>query len=181
VLLVTVLAGCGAEVSIGERRARQVSGADVARAITAKYDEQERTASGATLTRLTCQEAEGRVDATISCTGRNSREVDLAIGGTVTTVGDDGLDYRWRIERAYAPGVGYARGARRIIERRAGAPVLDVRCPDRVEVRVGSTVTCVVRVTRTSIAAARLTLTDLDGAFRLSVTRPRSVGVATTP
>ncbi|MGE4428522.1 MAG: hypothetical protein AB7G37_18875 [Solirubrobacteraceae bacterium] len=171
------LAGCGAEVSVGERKPRQISGAAVAGDITAKYAEQER-ASGVTLVRLTCEEVEGRVDAAVSCTGRNSSDVDVEIGGTVTKVDGDGLDYRWSVERAYAPGVGYARGARRLIEQRAGRPVLDVRCPDRVEVRVGATVVCAVQVTESTVARARLALTDLDGGFRLNVTRPRRVGAS---
>ncbi len=156
------LVGCSAEVNVGSRD--QASGAKIAKVITEQYESRTKVK----LPRLTCQEADAKVGAPIACTGRNARDIELELAGEVTKVDDDGLDYRWRVSRALAPGTFYANGARRVLER-DGAPVADLRCPAKVEVRVDNEVRCELRTTDGQRRAVMLLLTDTDGAFRIKV------------
>lgn len=156
------LGGCSAEVSIGDKD--QASGSSIAKDITGEYERRTKIE----LPRLTCQEAEAKVGAPIACTGRNAREIELELSGEVTAVDDGGLDYRWEISKALAPGTFYASSARDVLERQ-GAPVADLSCPAKVEVRVNNQVRCLLRTTDGDERDVLLLLTDTDGAFKLKV------------
>ncbi len=168
-----VASGCSAEVHVGGED--QVTGAKIAEEIKGEYAKREQ-ASGIALTSLTCEEAKAAAGARIVCSGRNSRDIDVEIGGEITGVKGTTVDYRWRITRAFAPGTLYATAARRLIEQRLGHPVLDVSCPTRIELRVRAVVSCRVQVTQTATATAQLLLTDVDGGFRLRVSTPADTG-----
>lgn len=159
------LAGCEASVSVGGDPS--LSAAEIEQGIRAQYAEQN---PGITLTELSCEDAEGEVGAPITCEGRNSRDVDLEIGGEVTSVdeGEDRADYDWRVTRAFAPGALYERAARRVLLDQTQTPVASVECPVRIEVVVGTKVPCTVQTTDGRSLPAVLELTDLDGGFRIS-------------
>ncbi|MFP5450959.1 MAG: DUF4333 domain-containing protein [Thermoleophilia bacterium] len=159
------LAGCEASVSVGGDPS--LSAAELEQAIRDQYAEQN---PGITLTELTCEDAEGEVGAEITCEGRNSREVELEIGGEVTRVdeGEETADYDWRVTRAFAPGALYERAARQVLLDQTQVPVATVECPVRIEVVVGSRVSCTVRTADGRPLPVVLELTDLDGGFRIS-------------
>lgn len=162
VVLGAALAGCSAEVNVGSKD--QASGAKIARDITGEYERQTKIE----LPRLTCQEAKAKVGAPIACTGRNAKDIELELAGEVTAVDDDGLNYRWKVSKALAPGTFYANGARRVLEGQ-GAPVAEVTCPAKVEIRVKNEVRCKLRTTEGEERAVLLLLTDTDGGFRVKV------------
>jgi hypothetical protein len=159
------LVGCEASVEVGGDPS--LSAAELEQAIRAQYAEQN---PGITLTDLTCEDAEGTVGAAITCEGRNSRDVELEIGGEVTRVdeGEDRADYDWRVTRAFAPGALYESAARQVLLDQTQVPVATVECPERIEVVVGSRVSCTVRTSDGRTLPAVLQLTDLDGGFRIS-------------
>ena len=156
--------GCSAEVSIGD--SDQVQGSKIAAEIRREYAKQQ-SRNDIRLSTLTCEEVEAEVGARIRCSGRNSREIDLEIGGEVTAVQSDGLDYNWRIARAFAPGTFYASAARDLVEAQLQAPVLDVRCPVRIELGEGEQVSCEAELSSGRTVPITLLLTDSDGGFRL--------------
>lgn len=159
------LAGCEASVSVGGDPS--LSAAEIEQGIRAQYAEQY---PGITLTELSCEDAEGEVGATISCEGRTSRDVELEIGGEVTRIeeGEDRAAYDWRVTRAFAPGALYERAARQVLLDQTQVPVASVECPVRIEVVVGTKVSCTVQTTDGRSLPAVLELTDLDGGFRIS-------------
>lgn len=158
------LAGCSASVSVGGDRT--ISADEIEQNVREQYD--ERTGSGITLTELKCDESTAEVGAELSCTGRNSRDIDLEIAGEVTAVDGGTASYTWRIVRAHAPGAFYERGARRVLEEQAGLQVREIRCPVRIELRVGSRVECTVTPIDGEPVPAVLELTDMDGGFNIS-------------
>lgn len=169
-LLCVLLAGCSAEVSVGERN--QASGDKVAREIREEYVGK----TGIALPRLTCTEVEADVGAEISCTGRNAREIELQIAGEVTATDGDGFDYKWKISEARAPGVFYERAARRQVEDR-GIAVADLRCPTQVEMRVGAEFSCQITNAEGDQGRLNIRLTNLDGGFEWGIqgaSAPRS-------
>jgi hypothetical protein len=166
-LLCATLAGCSAEVSVGD--GDQASGEHIAREIRKEYTAK----TGIALPRLTCTEVDDKVGAAISCTGRNARDIQLDLEGEVTAVDGDGFDYRWEIAEARAPGVFYERAARRVIAQR-GAPVADLRCPAQVELRVGEELLCELDTGSGPPRELTIRLTDLDGGFDTSVSPPPS-------
>ena len=174
-LLGSVVAGCSAEVKIGD--SDQVSGSKLAAEIRREYAKQQGD-SGIHLTSITCEEVEAEVDAEVHCTGRNSREIDIEFGGEVTAVQSDGLDYHWRIDRAFAPGAFYAGAARDPVEERLGQRVLDVQCPTRIELREGEQVRCEAELDSAGTVPIDLLLTDLDGGFRLRLPEATKPGAA---
>jgi hypothetical protein len=161
-LLCSTLAGCSAEVSVGDKD--QASGEHIAREIRAEYVED----TGIALPRLTCNEVDGEKGAAISCTGRNARDIQLDIAGKVTDVDGDGFDYTWKIASARAPGVFYERAARRVLAQR-GAPVADLRCPAQVELRIGERFRCELDTGSGPPRGLTITLTNLDGGFETAL------------
>jgi hypothetical protein len=73
----------------------------------------------------------------------------------------------WQFARAFAPGALYERAARQVLLEQTQVPVATVECPVRIEVIVGSRVSCTVRTTDGRSLPAVLRLTDLDGGFRI--------------
>ncbi len=163
-LVAILAAGCSAEIQIGAER--QVSGSEIATEIRGEYDELEGP-NGIRIDAITCEEVEAEVDAPIRCDGRNTREIDLEISGEVTAVRSDGIDYRWQIVRAFAPGTFYASAARELVEERLGQSLRDLRCPTRIELREGDVVGCEAESSAGEPIPVELLLTDLDGGFRL--------------
>lgn len=165
-------AGCSGEVRIGGPEA--LSGADVARELRAEYDDREK-ASGITLTALTCQEVEAEVDATITCSGRNSKEIDLELSGRITATDGDGFDYSWRVARAFAPGSLFSDPLRPQIERMVRRQVRDVTCPVRVLIREGGRFRCQVAFADRATFTADIRQTDDSGSFTWGLRRAPGV------
>ncbi len=169
--MAVLLAGCSGEVSIGTK---SLSGTTIADAIQPEY----RSQTGIEMTRLVCKSADGEAGAAIDCRGRNAKDIEIELGGEITGVDGDTVDYRWEVVRAFSPGRLYATAAQRRIERAGGGRVNFVRCPARIEIVAGAKVACVT-VTRTGAEIpTELTLTDLDGGFNL---RTGSVRPAPSP
>jgi hypothetical protein len=158
------LAGCEASVDVGGDPS--LSAAEIEQAIRAQYSQQN---AGIALTELACEDATAEIGATIRCEGRNSRDVELEIGGEVTRVDDDEgrADYDWRVTGASAPGALYERAAREVLLDQTDVPVATVECPLRIEVVVGARVSCTVRTTNGTTLPAVLELTDQEGGFRI--------------
>ncbi len=161
--LATLLAGCSGEVSIGT--SKDISGSDIARDLTEEYNTREKE-SGITMTSLTCEEVKARVGATIRCAGRNSKDIELELGGEITSTSGGGADYRWRTTKAFAPGTFFAASLRPQIEEKLGNPIREVRCPTRVQLGKGRTFRCEVDVTTTRSGVATLEQTDASGSYR---------------
>ncbi len=174
-LVGSVAGGCSAEVKIGG--SDQVSGSELAAEIRREYAKRQGD-SDIHLTSITCEEVEAEVGAEIHCSGRNSREIDIEFGGKVTAVQSDGLDYHWRIDRAFAPGALYAGAARDLLEEQLGQAVLDLQCPTRIELREGEQVRCEAEVSSGGTVPVDLLLTDLDGGFRLRLPEATGTGAA---
>lgn len=167
VAAVVVLGGCDAEVSIGGASA---DGEELAEEIRAEYEDE----TGIALTELTCEDLDAEVGAELSCEGRNARDVELVVGGEVTSVdeGEDDIRYRWTIVRAVAPGEVYAAAARRQLEAEVGEPLADLTCPERIVVAEGETVRCELVTTDGATLGATLRLTDRAGGFDIEVDEP---------
>ncbi len=155
------LAGCGGGDSGGGDS--ELSAQELEQTIREEYDQRAR--GDIALTELACEDAEAEVGAQIECRARNNRNIDLEIGGEVTAV-DDKASYTWRVGRAFAPGVFYERGARRILEENQGLDVDAVSCPARIELVVDAEISCDVTVGG-RVVPSILTITDLEGGFKI--------------
>lgn len=162
------LSACSGEVSVGKKK--DLTGEEVAKDLREEYAERE-SASQITLTALTCQEVEAEVDAPISCTGRNSKEIDLEFTGTVTSTDGDGLDYRWRISKALAPGALFERPLRPQVERALRREVRDVSCPTRVQVMANGRFQCTVELTAKARFIVDVRQTNSSGGFTWGIRR----------
>lgn len=161
VLLVAgLLAGCNAEVSVGEK---EVSSEEVENDIRGQYEAK----TDIDLPRLTCESTTAEVGETIECDGRNARDVELTITGEVTTVEDGRVGYRWTVAKAVAPGALFADEVGRLLVKQYGPVVADVTCPDGIEVKQGVEVTCRATAKNGDTGNAVIRLTDGDGAFTI--------------
>jgi len=108
------------------------------------------------------------VAARLRCSGVNSRDVKITIGGTVREVRDDRARYRWEVTRAVAPGSLFEGALGPLLQKQARAPIGEVSCPPEITVKQGARFTCTVTgATRGDRWQATVVLTDGDGKFRV--------------
>lgn len=156
-------AGCSFSCSIGEKTA---SSSELNDRLTDSYEER----TGIVLTDIDCDEVKAEVGEDFSCSGTNAREIDLEIAGSVTSVeSDDQIKFRWDVVGATAPGELYSSAAEKTLEQQTGRPLNSVTCPDRIPIERGAEVDCTVETAGGQELGATLTLTDLDGGFRINV------------
>ncbi|MBK5110561.1 MAG: DUF4333 domain-containing protein [Thermoleophilia bacterium] len=174
-LATLTLAGCSFSCSIGEKTA---SSSEMNSQLTDSYEQR----TGIPLTSVDCPEVKAEVGEQFSCTGTNERDIDLDIDGKVTSADepDDKIKFRWNVVRATAPGELYSTAARKSLERQSGRPLKSVTCPDRIPIREGAEVHCTVETADGEQLSATLTLTDLDGGFRINVDQSGSVPADTS-
>ncbi len=157
------LAGCSFSCSIGEKTA---SSDEMNSQVSDAYEQR----TGIPLTTVDCPSVKAEVDEQFSCDGTNERDIDLEIDGKVTEVeSDDRIKFRWDVVSATAPGELYSTAARRSLEQQSGRPLSSVSCPDRIPIKRGAEVSCKVETADGETLDATLTLTDLDGGFRIDV------------
>lgn len=162
------LAGCSFSCSFGEKTA----GSDeMDSRLTDSYEER----TGIPLTSVDCPGVKAEVGEQFSCTGTNERDIELEIDGKVTAVeSDDNIKFRWDVVSATAPGELYSTAARQSLEQQSGRALNSVSCPDRIRIERGAEVGCTVETVNGETLDATLTLTDLDGGFRIDVDRSGS-------
>lgn len=159
-LLLAPLAGCS--VSIGGPGTLEAD--EVERFVRSGYAEQ----TGLTLEQLSCGEVKAEVGAPVRCSGVNSRDVKITIGGAVREVKDDRARYRWDVTRAVAPGSLFEGALGPLLQRQAQAPIGDIACPPEITVERGGRFTCTVAgATRGDRWKVAVVLTDGDGQFRV--------------
>lgn len=162
------LTACSGEVSVG--KPKDLTGEAVAKDLRQEYADREKD-TGITLTSLTCQGVEAEVDAVITCSGRNSKDIDLELTGVVTSTDGSGVDYRWRIAKAYAPGLLFERPLRPQVERALRRPVRDVTCPVRVLVATDGRFQCAVELTAKARFVVDVRQTNSSGGFTWGIRR----------
>ena len=169
------LAGCSFSCSIGESTA---TSDELNSQLRDSYESQ----TGIALTSIDCEEAKAEVGKEFECTATNERDVDLEIEGKITSVdeSDDTFKFDWNVIRATAPGEAYSTGAKMSLERQTGRKLDSVECPERIPIKVGAEVRCTVVTGDGERLGATLTLTDLDGGFRINVDQSGPVGADTT-
>ncbi|MFA9401153.1 MAG: DUF4333 domain-containing protein [Acidobacteriota bacterium] len=168
-------AGCSFSCSIGESTA---TSDELNSQLRDSYESQ----TGIALTSIDCEEAKAEVGEEIECTATNERDIDLEIKGEITSVdeSDDTFKFDWNVIRATAPGEVYSTAAKKSLEQQSGRPLDSVECPDRIPIKVGAEVRCKVVTGDGEQLGATLTLTDLDGGFRINVDQSGPVGADTT-
>lgn len=160
----TCLAGCGGSVDVhlGDK---SINVREMEATVRAGYAER----TPFRLTSVSCEDAESRVGARISCKARNEKGLELEIGGRVHTVTDEEALFRWNIERAVAPGSVYAVPARRALETRFRERLRDLTCASRVVVRPGNQLRCTLTTRTGTVYGATVRLTNGDGGFHIQV------------
>lgn len=162
-LAAMTLAGCSFSCSVGEKTA---SSSELNDRLTESYEER----TGFALTDVACEEVKAEVGEDFSCTGTNEREIDLEIDGSVTSVeSGDEIKFGWDVVGASAPGELYSNEAEKTLEQETGRALNSVACPDRIPIERGAEVRCTVETAEGEELGATLTLTDLDGGFRIDV------------
>lgn len=138
---------------------------DAVRDIRAEYEKQ----TSLKLPDLECEEAEAEVGETFECTGRNSSDVDITIGGEVKKVDGSKANYEWKVVNAVAPGTIFAEEGKRQLEQNVGQETKSMTCPDKVRVRKDETVRCELVTMDDMTYGVTLKLTDDKGAFDVEV------------
>lgn len=169
------LAGCGFSCSIGESTA---TSDELSRLVSEMYEGR----TGIALKSIDCDETPAKVDERFRCTATNDLDIDLEFDGEITSVdeSDESFKIDFEIDGATAPGELYSTAARKTLENQFRRPLDSVECPDRIPIKVGAEVRCTVVTGDGEQLGATLTLTDLDGGFRINVDQSGPVPADTT-
>ncbi len=141
-------------------------GSEAEEKIKSQYPEQ----TGLELTTISCDSTDAETGKVFSCEATNEANVDLKIEGTVGEVDsdEDRFKFRWEVTGAVAAGDAYAEPA--LTELRSkGLEIESLACPDGIEIKKGTVVTCTATSPDGEERDAELTLTDGDGGFRITV------------